>query len=211
MGRKKKYFTEKELLQAHREADKRWRENNLESYKESYTKRNEKRKSYNKTWYENNKNEILKKQKERSNTFEGHCAKILSNCICADRRKGRIEKELPTDYITLEQTMELIGKSKCAHYDTCGCDNWRELGLNRLDNSKPHTYDNCEPCCFKCNCKLNDKERMKIVYQYNKNDELLQIWSSISECEKAGYTHAWECCLGKRKTNKGCKFSYEPL
>lgn len=36
----------------------------------------------------------------------------------------------------------------------CGETDWRKLGCNRLDNSKPHTKDNVEPCCKKCNSKL---------------------------------------------------------
>lgn len=210
MGRHKLYNTKEERLQAHREACKHWIEKNPEKYKEKYFKDNEKRKDYKKEWYEKNKKHILKKRKEVYETLEGRCKSIRNDCISADRRKGRIGNELPNDYITLEQTMELISRGKCAHYEICGCEDWKKIGLNRLDNSKPHTYENCEPCCFDCNCRLNDEERRKPVFQ-RKNGELIRVWESISECEKAGYTHAWECCLGKRKQDKGYEWSYAPL
>ena len=44
-----------------------------------------------------------------------------------------------------------IYSKPCSH---CGETDWHKLGCNRLDNSKPHTRDNVESCCFKCNCKL---------------------------------------------------------
>ena len=45
--------------------------------------------------------------------------------------------------------VENIYTKPCPH---CGETDWHNLGCNRLDNSKPHTIDNVEPCCFHCNC-----------------------------------------------------------
>ena len=53
--------------------------------------------------------------------------------------------------MTAEWIIKNIFSRPCAH---CGETDWRKLGCNRLDNSKPHTMDNCEPCCLKCNNRL---------------------------------------------------------
>lgn len=58
-----------------------------------------------------------------------------------------------------------IYTKKCAH---CGKTGWKIIGCNRLDNSKPHTKDNIEPCCFHCNCVLNGKETGYKNLTYNK-------------------------------------------
>ena len=48
-----------------------------------------------------------------------------------------------------------IYTKKCAYCDET---DWRKLGCNRIDNSKGHTRDNVEPCCFHHNCVLNGME-----------------------------------------------------
>lgn len=60
------------------------------------------------------------------------------------------------------------------------------------------------------------RERMtctlsKKVYQYNKNNDLLKEWKSVSECGKHGFmpSSVSACCRGERKTHKGFIWRYE--
>lgn len=49
----------------------------------------------------------------------------------------------------------------------------------------------------------------KKVYQYTPGGQFVKEWQSVQECVTKGFTHVSECCLGKRRTNKGYKWSYE--
>ena len=53
----------------------------------------------------------------------------------------------------------------------------------------------------------------KKVYQSTVDGELVKIWDSVNECGRNGYNFksVSNCCLGKRKTHKGFKWSYQPL
>ena len=53
----------------------------------------------------------------------------------------------------------------------------------------------------------------KIVYQYNMDGMLIKIWDSISEASRNGYSLSAisVCCNGKRKSHKGCIWSFIPL
>lgn len=97
----------------------------------------------------------------------------------------------------------------CPH---CGETDWRKLGCNRLDNSKPHTKDNVEPCCFHCNCKLNGTEsdigerNKREVLQYNKNDTLVGTYGSLKEASEitgVNCKNISSVISGKRKTAGG--------
>lgn len=39
----------------------------------------------------------------------------------------------------------------------CGETDWKKLGCDRVDNSKPHTKDNVVPCCKRCNTLKSNK------------------------------------------------------
>lgn len=63
--------------------------------------------------------------------------------------------------------------------------------------------------------KFHNKEKpqSKIVYQYDKDLNLINTWSSASECETHGFTRSKisNCCRGKSKTHKGYIWSYALL
>lgn len=112
--------------------------------------------------------------------------------------------------LTAKWIVDNIFTQPCAH---CGKTGWDIIGCNRLDNSKPHTMDNVEPCCEECNKNEWGKEAAKKVYQYTLGGELIKIWDSEQECKRNGFSQGniSACCNGKRKTHKGYKWSYEPL
>ena len=64
-----------------------------------------------------------------------------------DKLRGRGNSDLTAKWL-----VENILFKPCAH---CGKEGWDIIGCNRLDNSKPHTKDNVEPCCEDCNNKPN--------------------------------------------------------
>ena len=72
--------------------------------------------------------------------------------------------------------------TKPCHY--CGETDWKKLGCNRIDNDLPHTTDNVEPCCMKCNRKLPRNRTFKDLI----NQEVLlethryfNVYPSISD------------------------------
>ena len=109
-------------------------------------------------YYENNKKKIIEHQKE----YPMARANML---LCAynnsDKKRGRGKGDLTAKWI-----VDNIFSKHCVH---CGESDWRKIGCNRLDNSKPHTKDNVEPCCFKCNASLNKMERDNLG-RYKKRD-----------------------------------------
>lgn len=61
--------------------------------------------------------------------------------------------------------------------------------------------------------KRMSESAKKKVYQYTKENELVHTYESMIEAQKYGFTQAniSACCLGKRKTHKGYKWSFKPL
>lgn len=108
-----------------------------------------------KEYYDNNKEEKIKYQieynKEYKKTPIGRAQNLLSSYNQSDREAGRGKGNLTAQWI-----VDNIFSKSCAH---CEETDWHKLGCNRLDNSKPHTKDNVEPCCFKHNIEQLQMER----------------------------------------------------
>lgn len=164
-------------------------------------------KKYKKQWYAANREKELKRMKEYNKEYHktpmGRASKLLMNYNKADKKRGRGEGDLTAKWI-----VDNIFSKPCAH---CGRSGWEIIGCNRLDNSKPHTKDNVEPCCYECNLKLEGKEH-KQVYQYSLDGELVKVWESTQEVGRNGFdqAHISSCCNGIRKTSGGYKWSYTP-
>lgn len=150
-----------------------------------------------------------KKSKKYQSTPIGRARHILTAYNTSDRNANRGEGDLTAEWIVTN-----IFSQPCVH---CGETDWRKLGCNRLDNSKPHTMDNVEPCCRKCNRQEQAKEQeanSKPLYQYTDDWELVKKWKNTKEaCEALGVNmqNISACCLGKRKSHKGYRWSYELL
>ena len=104
---------------------------------------------------EKHRNELKIKSKEYRETEYGRAYTLLRAYNKADERHHRGKGDLTVKWI-----VENIFTKPCAH---CGKTGWKVIGCNRLDNSKPHTVDNVEPCCWECN------RRLGIVYTSQKN------------------------------------------
>lgn len=120
--------------------------------------------------------------------------------------------------LTKEWIAEHILDSRCEY---CGEDNWDKLGCDRIDNSKPHTTDNCICACTRCNRLRGNKfsvedmkeigevikriERRNTIYQIAKRKgkkvakvdrygNIVKVYPSITETKIDGYDR---CCVGK--------------
>lgn len=142
---------------------------------------------------------------EYRSTQKGRANELLKSYRREDRKYNRGECTLSVEFI-----LEHIFTQPCTH---CGCSDWKKIGCNRLDNNLPHTPDNVEPCCYRCNVRLYGEDISKQVFQHTKDGKLIKVWPSVSECGKNGYNQGRvsDCCNGKQKTHKGYKWSYEPL
>ena len=152
---------------------------------------------------------------------------------CASNPKGARANKLVQRYndmdekhgfgkgdLTAKWIVENIFTKPCAH---CGKTGWDIIGCNRLDNSKPHTKDNVEPCCEECNNIMWGKEVAKKVYQYALDDRLVAVYISLREAARqTGFLlgEISKCCNGgtyrkgkwqRRETYKGYRWSFTQL
>ena len=90
--------------------------------------------------------------------------------------------------------------------------------VNHKDENPSNNFvDNLEYCTNKYNLNYGTAQQRKShklskpVCQYTLDNELIKIWSSLTECKnKEGFNigHIYECCRGIRKTHRGFKWSY---
>lgn len=153
MGRKKIY-TEEERKERRKEAMKKWYQSNKEEKREYDRKRyqaNKERIAARMAEYKKvNKDKIAEYRREWLTTPIGRASNLVSAYNGCDKMHNRGRGDLTAEWI-----VEHIFSQPCAH---CGETDWRKLGCNRLDNTKPHSKDNVEPCCRECNLKLPRKQ-----------------------------------------------------
>lgn len=102
-------------------------------------------------YYYQHKEERNKYHNEYTKTPMGRASYLTSAYDKEDKKYNRGECTVTAKWI-----VENIFTQPCKH---CGETDWTKLGCNRLDNSKPHTPDNVEPCCGKCNLLLQSENR----------------------------------------------------
>lgn len=149
----------KEYYEIHKEeiadAQKMYRLKNADKIKKYKESRKEETKEYNRQYYLKRKDELIKAkteyQKEYSKTQMGRAQGQYQQYKRMDKRNG-FDEVIDFD---AKWIVDNIYTKPCVH---CGETDWHKLGCNRLDNSKPHTIDNVESCCFHCNCVLNGIE-----------------------------------------------------
>lgn len=138
----------KEYLKRYNELNKeRLKQIRKENARRWYLNNSDKAKEHQKEYYERNKESIAEKKKEKYQEPLYRASVLLTEYNKADIKNNR-----GTGDITPEWIVENIFSKSCVH---CGESDWHKLGCNRLDNSKPHTKDNVEPCCKECNSREN--------------------------------------------------------
>lgn len=112
-----------------------------ECYKQYREEHKEEIKEYNKLYHKEYYKQYIK-------TPMGRACNLISAYNQSDKQHDRGKGDLTAKWI-----VENIFTKTCK----CGRSGWEIMGCNRLDNSKPHTKDNVEPCCTECNRKLPRK------------------------------------------------------
>ena len=202
------YQTEEERKAARRESQRKWREANPEYARKHYQDNKAAILERCMKYRETHKDKIAESKRKYYNTPMGRASHLLSTYRRMDIRNGF------GDCIDFDAQwiVDNIFTQKCAH---CDCTDWHKLGCNRIDNSKPHTIDNVEPCCWKHNLELAAAEKAIPVAQYDKvSGELIAVWSSAYEIERQlgfAHQHINKCCNGRYKSAYGYRWGYYPL
>lgn len=101
-----------------------------------------------KEWRKKHKERVIKIQNDYRKTKYGRAIKKVSRYAELDKIHNRGECTLTT-----EQLIQLW-ENGCYW---CGEKDWHKLGADRIDNSKPHTLENCVCCCSDCNNERRSK------------------------------------------------------
>lgn len=110
--------------------------------------------------------------------------------------------------INVNDFLEICSKG-CAY---CGEKDMLKLGLDRIDNTKPHTKENCVCSCWLCNNKKGRKEHSKPVLQYTKDGQFIKEYESIkiaSIINNIQQSCICDCCKGRQKTSGGYVWKYK--
>lgn len=128
------------------------------AYKSEYYQANkEKKAAYNAAYYQANKDKISEYHAEYNNPHKsplGWAKMMVNGYRKMDRERGFDTSQT----ISAEWFLQNIAYRPCVH---CGVQAIGKVGCNRLDNTKGHTQDNVESCCFKCNCKENIRDQLE--------------------------------------------------
>lgn len=166
----------------------------------------EKKKAWSKQYVREHREEMSSYKNEWRKTKYGRASTLLDAYKYKDKKYSRGETDLTPEWI-----VENIFSKPCAH---CGETDWTKIGCNRLDNSKPHTKDNVEPCCVKCNNRLGTEYKKtlfkKEVLKYTLDDVLVKKYESLTDAASDGFniSHISACCNNKRKTYGGFKWKF---
>lgn len=95
-------------------------------------------------------NLFKEKQNLYNKTKTGRACYLINRYNQSDKTYNRGKGDLDSDWFV----NHIFNHGKCIY---CGNDNWQELGVDRIDNSKPHSKDNVVCCCSKCNRERNRK------------------------------------------------------
>jgi len=101
---------------------------------------------YNRKWSKNKKNNPLK--------FKA--TKLITNYNTKDKKANRGVGDLTVSWLE-----EKLKNATCIY-----CNDSDNIGLDRIDNSKPHSKDNVVLCCYSCNVARSNNfthEEMKIL------------------------------------------------
>lgn len=127
---------------------KEWISKNRERFNEiqqKSRKNSEKHKEYEKKFKETHKDWKYNWNKKYQQTLKGTANRRIQSYRRMDEKNGFGKDALDFDS---DWMIKNILSKPCPH---CGETDWHKIGCNRLDNSKPHTKDNVEPCCRSCN------------------------------------------------------------
>ena len=117
----------KRNMARHNKASKKWRD----------------KAQYDKQRYQDNKEKELERSRNYYKTIPGRAHNLIKLYRTQDKKKDRGDCTLTRDWI-----VDHIFSSFCVY---CGDSDWTHLGCDRIDNSLPHTPENCVCSCGICN------------------------------------------------------------
>lgn len=164
--------------------------------------------------------EIKKRNREKVKRYrENHPIRERAHSLVGNYKKEDEKYNRGEGDLTAKWVMKNIMFKPCAH---CGKEGWNVIGCNRLDNSKPHTKDNVEPCCQECNHKLaTEYQKIILGKPIDKIDgttgEVLASYQSIQEAARSNknfhYSKIKSCADGgyfdKRRNKWVNSFQYK--
>ena len=103
----------------------------------------EEKAKYDKEYRTVHRDKIREYFKKLYSTQSRRATNLVKNYKQLDKRYNRGDCTITADWI-----VNNIFNSKCVY---CGEEDWKKLGCDRIDNSKPHTPLNVVCCCGKCN------------------------------------------------------------
>ena len=146
-------MTQEEKRERNRLYNKKYRERHPDRIKKSQELFDEKhpgrRKEISKKFRDTHKEKREDERKAYVNTKRGRASRLAMYYKRYDKIAGREDCT-----ITQEWILENIFTSSCVY---CGESDWRLLGCDRIDNSLPHTPENCVCSCGKCNVERGDR------------------------------------------------------
>lgn len=187
-----KYSSEEERHKAKLEAEKRYYNSNKEKLNrqvsEWQSSHKEHLKEYRKKYYDENHERIREwhknyyrnsnmntKQKKYRHTKYGRALSLSYAYKGYDKDRFSDENTVSPQWI-----VDNIFSSECVY---CGDDNWKHLGCDRIDNTKPHTSDNVVCSCGICNV---ERQILKMTPEqfktYRKNNPLPK-WNDKEDLE----------------------------
>lgn len=115
-----------------------------------------------KEWQKSNKDKTntYKKKWKEEHPKETRIYNLLAAYKATDADEGRGECTLTHSWI-----MDHIFASSCIY---CGDTNWEHLGADRIDNTLPHTPENCVCACGICNVERSDRYTVAEFIEYRK-------------------------------------------
>lgn len=135
-----------------------------------------------------------------------HPEKARASMLAKNYRTADKEAKRGKCTLTAQWIYDNILFKPCAH---CGKEGWDIIGCNRLDNSKPHTMDNVEPCCYECNSNEYGKDVAKPIDQIDYiTGEVVETWASSIEARRNGFNTCYKVANGIRNQNKGFVWKY---
>ena len=141
----------KQYYQDNAEHFKQYRKYNAERSKQYYQDNADSKREYSKQYYRDHEEYYKQYYKQyRKDTTIGRANSLIASYRENDKKYNRGECTLTAKWV-VENIL-----SKSCHY--CGESNWKRLGCDRIDNTKPHTQDNVVPCCGSCNRKRGKKD-----------------------------------------------------
>ena len=145
-----------------------WYQTHRDSELKRAAERRAKNPTYNAEWRAKNPTydaEYYQSNKEKKAAYNAdyrdpqtHPMNWAKNMVAKYRQMDRDRGFGDKDTISVDYFIQHIANQPCAH---CGVQGIGLIGCNRLDNTKPHTIDNVEPCCFKCNMKENIRDQIR--------------------------------------------------